>query len=501
MSVIIKSGSSGNLADVDANSNVKVNLPTTATQAGYTQTAYVPTGTVSKVAHVTEDNATYAAEVRQIIDIDFNSASTTWATKIGTNATTMTKAVQNGAMRLNNSAITTTTTGIAIYSCRTVNIETGYDYVVNFMVRHSNATATNKQAEWGLGYYAFAAGQAAQMNEFIGFRHTTAGGFVGVLATSTGGAPGEQTTNLNSNAPLSDSIFRKYSLVITDSSVEFWIDDVYQARLTRDTSTYGSLKGVSLPMIARVFNSGAASAAATYDFADLCTFKIGADDGMPAPFRLAAMGKSSYYYQPDITAAATATHSFPASGTAPTANAGSNTASAANSTAVLGGIIRNTLTGVTVTLSSNILWTGYQNPAVPTTAGVATNARNFYCTGITIGPMVVTTALVGGGFTAAWFATIGNTALSLATTDADGTTAVAQKAPRYVPLSLVSTLGATAAIGVVSTDVGDHQWLFPTPLVVHPGEFICIGMRTIAVTAAVTTGTADAMIGINGYWD
>jgi hypothetical protein len=115
--------------------------------------------------------------------------------------------------------------------------------------------------------------------------------------------------------------------------------------------------------------------------------------------------------------------------------------------------------------------------------------------------MIVTTALVGGGFTAAWFAAIGNTATSLATTDADGTTAVAQKAPRYVPLSLVSTLAATAALGVVSTDVGDHTYAFTTPLVIHPGEFFSVGMRTIAVTAAVTAGSADCMIGVQGYWE
>jgi hypothetical protein len=65
----------------------------------------------------------------------------------------------------------------------------------------------------------------------------------------------------------------------------------------------------------------------------------------------------------------------------------------------------------------------------------------------------------------------------------------------------VSTLAATAALGVVSTDVGDHQYRFVTPLVVNPGEVLAIGMRTIAVTAAVSAGGADCMIGINGYWE
>lgn len=502
MSIIIKSGGSSNLANVDSSGNLAVNLPTTATQAGFLQQAYVPnTAIPAKVGRVTLDNGAYTAEPRQILDLDFNSASTTWFTKIGTNATTMTKAVTNGYMRLNASAITTTTTGISIYTWRTFTVENGYDLRIKAHIRHNNSAATNKQAEVGIGYYGFAAGQAAQMNEFIGFRWTTAGALLGVVGTSTGGAPTEQTENLNGGVPLADNVAYEYEIVVTDVDVEFWINGVYQARIAKPAGSWGVLKSVSYPWIARVFNSGAASAAMTLDIGDVSVIKIGCDDGTPHPFRMALMGKSSYYYQPDLTTAATATHVWPASGTAPTAAVGSNTASAANNLAVMGGLVRNTLSGVTATLSTNVLWTAYQNPTFPTAAGAATNARNFYVTGIGISPMVVTTALTGGGFTALWFAAIGNNAISLATADADGTTALSAKAPRIVPLTLASTLGAAAALGAVSTDVGEHYWQFPTPLAVHPGEFISIGFRTIAVTAAVTAGTADCAININGYWD
>lgn len=501
MSVSIKSGSSATVADVDSNKNLQVNLPTSANQAGFAQITYRPGSTLAKTAHVTYDGLLYSGETRQILQLDFNSASTSWGAKVGTNATTMTKAVTNGAMRLNASAITTTTTGIAIYSVRSMMVETGYEYRVQINVRHNNAVATNKQADIGLGYYAFAAGQAAAMNEFIGFRWTTTGGLLGVVETSQGGAPTSQTVDINGNAPFSDGVFRTYELVFSEERVEFWLNGVYQDKIDKPTGSWGILKGASLPFVARVFNSGAASAAATFDIGYVSLVKVGPDDGQSHPARMAAMGKSSYYWQPDLTTGTTDPHLFPASGTAPTAAVGSNTATAANNVAVMGGIIRNTLTGVTATLSTNVLWVGWQNPAVPTVAGVATNARNFYVTSITLSPMVVTTALTGGGFTAAWFAAIGNTAVSLATTNADGTTAVAQKAPRFVPLSLVSTLAAAAALGTVATDVGDHQWQFQTPLVVHPGEFLSIGMRTIAVTAAVTAGSADCMIGVNGYWD
>lgn len=485
----------------DGNDNARVNLPVAGAQAGYAQLNYVPGGSLSKVGRVTTDGHQHAGIVRKLFDLDFNSASTSWSAQIGTVATTLTKAVVNGAMRLNSGGVTTTTTGIAIYSNPVFAIEHGYEYRVTTTVKTVNATATNKQWDLGLGYYAFAAGQAAAMNEFIGFRWTTTGGLLGVVETSQGGAPTSQTVNINGNVPYADNIFKQYEVVFTDEAVEFWVDGVYQAQLAKPSGSWGVLKGTSLPWIARQFHSGAASAAPTFDLGEVAVIKIGPDDGVPQPTRAALMGRASYYWQPDLTTGTTDPHLFPASGTAPTANAGSNTASAANNTAVLGGLIRNTLTGVTVTLSTNVLWTAWQNPALPTAAGVANNGRNFIVTGLSIGPMVVTTALVGGGFTAAWFAAIGATATSLATTNADGTTAVAQKAPRFVPLSLVSTLAATAALATVSTDVGDHQFTFPTPLVVHPGEFFAVGFRTIAVAAAVTAGSADAMIHVNGYWE
>lgn len=502
MAVIDGGSSTAGKANVDANYNLNVTLPTTASQAGYAQITYLAaSGVPVKNLEISEDNAMYTAEARQVMDLDFNSASTAWSGKIGTNATTMTKAVQNGFMRLNNSAITTTTTGISIYTNRVITLEAGYDYIYRAQVRHSNATATNKQCDIGMGYYLFAAGQANAMNEFIGFRWTTTGGLQAVVETSQGGAPTVQATNINSNVPFSDAVSREYKMIISDTEVEFYVDEVFQTRITKDPASFGLLKGSTLPCIARVFNSGVASAAATFDLGFISVMKVGADDAMPHAYRMAAMDKSSYYFQPDITTGTTATHLYPASGTAPTAAVGSNTASAANNTAVMGGLIRNTLTGVTATLSTNVLWTSYQNPANPTAAGVATNARNFYVTGISVSPMIVTTALTGGGFTAVWFAAHGHTAISLATADADGTTAVAQKAPRIVPLPRVSTLGATAALATVSTDVGDHQFKFETPLVIHPGEFISVGMRTVAVTAAVTAGTADCNIMINGYWD
>jgi|GEM_PF-5884674 hypothetical protein len=502
MAVIDSGSSTSGKANVDSNYNLQVNLPTTATQSGYVQRSYSPTASVSKINRINEDGEVYVGEARQIFHGDFNAVTTVQSIRWGTNATTMTKAVQtNGFMRLNASAITTTTTGISLYSNRVISIENGYDYKIKFQMRHNNGAATNKQVDIGLGYYLFAAGQANAMNEFIGFRWTTSGGFLAVVETSEGGAAGVQTTNLNSGTPFSDNVAREFEIILSELYAEFWIEGVYQTRIAKPITTYGMIKGASLPFITRVFNSGTASAATTVDIAQISIIKVGCSDEQSHPSRMAAMDKLSYYQQPDIQTTATLTHNLPASATAPTTAVGSNTASVLNTTAQMGGFYQMTGTTITATVQSNFLVVGYQNPATPTAVGVATNSRNFYVTSIHISPTVVGTVLVGGGYVANWFATIGNTALSMATTDADGTTAVAQKAPRLVPLTTMDAMGAAAAVGTVATRTGDSTTIFSTPLVIHPGEFLNIGIRTMQVTAAVTSGNMVGSIGVNGYWD
>jgi hypothetical protein len=491
----------GNGMEVDASGNANVNLPVVNSQAGFARVSSNSGGSVFNDLAISSEGNAYVSNGYQILDLQWNSASTTWYNKINTVATTMTKAVTNGFMRLNSASITTINTGISIASCRPVHIEEGIEYRFRGYAKHTNIAALNKQVDFGLGYYAFAAGQAAAMNEFIGFRWTTTGGLLAVVETSQGGAPVSNTAIINGNVPYSDAVSREYEMIINESQVIFIANGAWVATLARPTLSWSVIKGISLPFMVRGFNTGtAASLAWSFDVGNVSLGKF-SGDACPYTFTQSKQGKSSYYYQPDITAAALATHSFPASGTAPTAAVGSNTASAFNLPSSLGGLYRCTLTGVTITLSTNILVSAYLNPAFPTVAGVATNARNFVCTGLTISPMVVSTAFTGGGFTAAWFAAIGSSAVSLATTDADGTTAPGTKGPRYVPLSLVSLFAATAALGVVSTDVGDHQYVFPTPLVIHPGEYLEVGFRTIYVLAAITAGSVDGTIGVNGYWE
>jgi hypothetical protein len=497
----VEGSTSGNVAEVDTNLNLKVVLPTTATQAGYTQLAYVPsTAVAGRVPKVTTNGRLYIAPHHQLFDETFNAASTNWASKFGTVATTMTKAVVNGFMQLNSGAIVTTTTGISMYTNRVFALEEAAELRVKCEVKHSNATATNKQVDLGLGYYAFAAGQAAAMNEFIGFRWTTAGGYQAVVETTTGGAPTSQTVNLNGNVPLSDNVSREYEMVISDDQVDFFVAGAYQTTIVRDPATWGLLKSLALPWMYRQFHSGAASAAPVFNVGRLAVTRM-CDDEIPFSQIKGGMSSLSYYWQPSITTGVVNTHNFPNSGTAPTAATGSNTASVLNTLSNMGGFYRMNGASIIATVHSNVLIAGFQNPALPTAAGAATSARNFLCKSITVSPLIVTTLLVGGTFTANWFATIGATALSLATTDADGTTAVAQKAPRLVPMPRVVQFASGAAVGTIETGMGDFTLNFDPPLPILPGEVLTVGLRIITASAAVTAGTLDGSVGVQGYWE
>jgi hypothetical protein len=447
---------------------------------------------------ITEGGEGYGAVGRPVFLYNFNSASTAWNPIWGTNATTMTIVSAANYIRFNNSAITTTTTGVSMYTQRVFKIEDGAD--LEFYLKHSNATAGNKLAEFGLGYYNFAAGQANQMNEFIGFRWTTSGGLLGVFAGAGAGAPAEQLLPINGNLPYSDNVFRSYKVVISDAAIEYWVAGTFIGSLNRVLGTSFVTKAIAYPFIGRICNTGTASAAATYDLSNVILFKYGGEEDLAYSARNSLMGKSTMYAQPDILVASTNPHQFPATTVAPTANTPSNTASSLNNTALLGGMTATTMV-ISATEQSNYIVAAYQNPSMPTAAGAALNARALIVTSISISRAFVTTVLAGGPLVTEWFVSQGSTTTALDTADSNGTTAVAQKGGRSIPLSAIDSYVLNTPAATVVPRAGDDTHFFTTPLVVQPGEYLHIGFRTLSVTAQVTTGAIAVNINVNGYWE
>lgn len=497
---IALSSTSGELK-TDGNDNARVNLPVSGLQAGFSRHNYVRDAATTREAIISEEGELNTREGRLIFHANLNgpAAGALINNQFNQQATTMTIALNAGYLRFNNSVITTINTGVSINTWRTFALECRGSLCLSAHIRHTQGAISNKIFEFGFGYYDVAANQAAATNEFIGFRWTSAGNLLGVLEVSAGGAPSTVTVNINSGTPYSDSVSRRYEVRVSQEQVEFWVDGVYQAAIVRQSDAPGILKGNAYPILTRLYNSGSAPASApVFDVANPTVVRYGYEADIPISTRQAVMGRHSSQGQAGLTAVNGNTALIQASGTAPTGTTGSNTATTITG---LGGYYALNGAAVTVTVHSNIIISSYQNTLLPEAAGAAADARNLVITDILISPMVVTTVLAGGGALWMWFIAVGSTALSLATTDAGGGATIGTASPRVLPLPIVDSVGVAAAVGTLITRSGDSSVSLQTPLIVEPGRFVHVGIRTLQATAAITSGVIGGSIGISGFWD
>lgn len=487
---------------LDSFGKVEVNLPENPLEAGHTQIAFNRGGgAASRVLRVTNEGEARIAHTTRLFDCDFNGATAGVLVnnQFNLNATTTTVLLNGGFLRFNNGAITTISTGAAIVSWRTFVLRDMMSLKLSGIIRHTQGDVANKRAEFGFGYYDVAAGQAADTNEFAGFRWTDTGGLVGVLAYSTGGTPTQITVNINGGVPYSDNVARAYEVVLDEGGVSFWVDGIFVGSIAAQPDAAGAFKSATYPVMMRLANLASAPAfAPIFDLGSCAVSSIGPAADEDRNVLQMAMGRSAGRAQAGVQGANGSNGSFPASGTAPTATAGSNTATAMTG---LGGYGRCTLTGVTAPVHNEIILAAYQNPVVPEALGAAINARPLVITDLFLSPLMVSVLLAGGGFTAEWFLAYGSTAVALTTADANGATTPGTKSPTRIPLPILETLTANAAAGVIATRVGEGGHIaLASPIVLLPGEFIQFGLRTLFVTAAVTAGAVDYGIGVHGYW-
>lgn len=487
---------------LDANGKVEVGLPLDPLEAGYTQIAYNRSPAASpRVLRVTNEGEARIAHTTRLFDCDFNGAAAGALVnnQFNLNQTTMTVLLNGGFLRFNNGAVTTVSLGAAINSWRTFVLRDMMSLKLSGIIRHTNGAVANKRFEFGFGYYDIAAGQSAEVNEFAGFRWTETGGLVAVLAYTTGSGVTQITSNINGGVPLSDNVARAYEVVLDESGVSFWIDGEFQTFIAMQPDASGAFKSASYPILARQFHTASApSLAPIFDLGSAAVSSIGPSADEDRNVLQVAMGRAVGRAQAGVQAASGNNANTPASGTAPTATAGSNTVAALTG---LGGYGRCTLTGVVAAVHTEIILAAFQNPFLSETAGAPINARPAVITDLFLSPLLVSVLLAGGGFTAEWFLAYGSTALSLATADAAGGATAGTKSPTRIPLPILETLAANAVAGTIASRVGEAGHIpLQTPIVLAPGEFIHFGLRTLFVTAPVTAGAVDYGIGCHGYY-
>lgn len=486
MESTVVGGTSNNKAEVSVNNALRVTgeLNTVATDgAGNPQVkAYGPPNTFEAdagtvVGTVLQRQGDISANYRQRVGVDTvmfcdQFVGTAINTALWNQASgTFTIAQTGGWCVLNASALASAGASAKINSYRGFPIYGAYPLQLEIEALSTSFTTQNVTQELGFG---LATGTTAPTDGAF-FRWDATGvmrcviNFNGAEATSpaiTGaGVPSANTRH-------------HFIIVVGNDAVEFWIDQILVYLMPIPA---GQAMPVSLstpPVLARIYNSATAPAAAVQMKIGQVTVSCG-DMNTSKTWSHVMAGTGGHLTQGQTGQVMGSTGQF-ANSANPAAAVPTNTTAALGSG--LGGLFQETDTLAVTT--DGIIMSFQVPPLAPNSA-----AKTLYIARITVNS-VVAAALTGGGYGAVWSVAYGHTNVSLAAAEGAGS-----KAPRRMSLG-VQAVAAAAALGAVLPGFDIN---FDTPIVVQPGEFVQLVKRKVGT--APTAGAILHVISIGGYWE
>lgn len=470
---------SGNILEINVDNEAKVALTTDTLKAGYAiALGERDDGTVLG----TPQRAPFevSADYRMRAGIDTMVASWQFVgTAVDTTswtypATTMTLAVANGFVTINNGAVFGLNNVIQLSSRRAFPAWGSFTLWGEFNVQFVENPQPNNVCEWGF----FIATGTATPTDGCFFRLNALGEFRAVVNLN---GTEIQSGSLDFAGLVGAGNTRTFLIGVHNDSVTFWINDVmvYSHDLAPAAASIVSTQ--ALPVAFRNYYPIAGSAPGQQMKIGAANVTLGEYHGTKFHSHImSGFGGGGYQGQPGGTIGSTSNVTNQTGGALPAAAVPTNTTAALGSG--LGGIYYET---DTLAQNTDGIICSFQVPAL------ATNAVNksLYVTGVRI-MTFIQTALVGGGYSSIWQICFGHTAVSLATTETS-----TSKAPRREAIG-THTVPAAAATTTVLPVV---EVTFDTPRLVQPGEFFQVVERRIGTTPG--SGTKVHVIDIDAYWE
>lgn len=424
MSVILKSGSSGYLADVDVNKCLQVNSPQGVKILDGDGNSFVST----------ENGGLYTSSDTLVFFEQVDGAAID--TRIWNQSVSgMTITQANGFQVLNAAAAKTAAAYALLSSIMNIPMYGTLPLKVSVNALLPVAPQSNATIELGIG--SVAANGAPTDGAF--FRYSTSGSFLAVINNG-----GVETVSPAISVPSSTEV-EIFEIVVVEDQVLFLVGDVQVAAVQVPPGQAFPTNAGRLPVFARVYNGGSApAAAATISIGQWLAVRQGVNEAKPWSNVLISMGRGAY--QSPVTPFG-------------------QTANRLNSTSPASAVLSNTAAGY-ATLGGS-----FQFAAV---AGAATDYALFGFQVPANGPRLViphvriscaSTGALGSATVPTimeWGLGINASAVSLATADGAGTWA-----PRRMPLGM-QTWGLTTAIGAQPADIVT----FPADIVVDSGRFL-----------------------------
>lgn len=483
---------------VDTNGNAHVVTPTDESQAGFvTLSSEIDAGDVTgtryqKALEVTDDFRLRVGVDGILFNHSFEGTNIA-RDRIQQNDTTATSAQTNGTLTLNSGSSVTSGQGSNVRTYRTFPLFGSYTTYGEVWAVVANSTATNAVTEWGFGYCS---GVTAQLTDGIFFRLTSGGTLRAIITNNSLDVNAEDITL--TNVPTRDgsgtfdiSETNHYLISVHNDEVEFWINDVIVKRF-KAISTGGAPSSASeLPVFARTYNSGTASAARSIalKFLNVSLGEIGAS--RPWSHQMSGSGGGAYQIQPgtasgpNVTRGATVTAGWPNSTQA--RGAGTWTATSAPATASLGGQWVSPAIS-TLTSEADYPVFSYLNPA-----GSATlPGKTLYITGVKYGNTVATAAASTNSINLNYIVGIGGTTSATNQTEAAAVVATRGIVLDTIPFKSTAVVGDYVPGGFVDFSNG--------PLVCAPGTYVQFIVRPYG-TVASNTLVVNSTVAFVGYYE
>jgi len=497
MGVNIKGGnSSAGLANVSSTYELQVVTPQTEADAGFVQlSTEVDSGDVTGYRSLIALEASDDYRLRVGIDqTAFNCSfeGTTLMTTLWSQLlTTQTTAQASGFMTLNNSALTTTTTGSYVRTHRHFPTFGTYPTYCDMWIREANITATNSISEWGFLFLSSAVGSVL---DGIYFRRISGGALYAVITNnSTDSTPVLITTT---NVPSRDGVgvfdpteTNHYLIVYHNDIIRFWINDVMVAEIPCPATNAQFTSSSNTPVGFRVVNSGTASIGRQLSVGFV---NVGLGDqnvNKPWSHALCGMGNGAYQVQQGGTPGPTVTRGNGSLGhptSATVRSAGTWTATSAPALNNLGGLWTSPAIS-SLTTDADYPVFAYLNPAGTTTLP----GKTLYVTGVRVGEAYVSAAASTNAIFLSYILMVGSSAPTTST--ADAATTVSGKS------LTIGGHGFTATETIGNTKSG-FEMRFDSPLMVPAGHYFTFVVRPFG-TVTSNTLVVTSSLAVNGYFE
>lgn len=474
----VEGNTSGNVAEVNANNQLKVVLetdPSTNPGSVGAVTFYSKndegnkTGSPYVSSPETDDDYRLRVATEAIFDCEtFNYTAQNTGKFIYRN-TTMTNGWTAAGMVTNSGNITTTTTGTSFSTYAEFPILGASQMYLELEASFTQQPTTNTIIDFGV--FRLNTSNPYAPTDGVYFRLNSAGLF-GVINSN-----GSETASTVFNFTYQNNKKYQFIIVLHEREVEFWIDNELYAIIETPTGQGQPCMSSSLPISVRhVITGGAASSSLSFTLNDY-TLTIG---GVNIAQTASIIGQRVYGSYQGLSGGTMGSLATLPNSTNPTAAVPSNTALTANLPGGLGG--QGSVTAAAGG-STDGIWGSYQVP----TGTVNIQGRRLVIRSVKIDAINIGAAVAGTATTIQFSLAYGHNAVSLATAEAATT-----KAPRRIGLGFMSwpvgaAIGQGPQNGSVNIDLGD------APVFVNPGEFVQLVGKFIV-------GTATASQVINFVW-